>query len=49
MREMVANCSRPLRFLQSMLMPVQIATRAIAPHAVIPFEHSSMGRTAALA
>jgi len=28
MREMVANCSRPLRFLQSMLMPVQIATRA---------------------
>ena len=31
---LVAKCSRPVRFLQSMLMPVQIATRAIAPHAV---------------
>jgi hypothetical protein len=39
-REMVANCSRPLRLLQLMLMPVQIATRAIAPHAVTQFEHS---------
>jgi len=28
-REMVANCSRPVRLLQLMLMPVQIATRAI--------------------
>ena len=39
-REMVANRSRPVRLLQSMLMPVQIATRAIAPHAVTQFEHS---------
>ena len=44
MREMVANFSRPLRLLQSMLMPVQIVTHAIAPHAVTQFKHSSMGR-----
>ncbi len=30
-REMVANCSRPVRLLQLMLTPVQIATRAICP------------------
>ena len=29
-REMVANCSRPVRLLQLMLMPVKIATRASA-------------------
>ena len=29
-REMVANCSRPVRLLQLMLMPVKIATRACA-------------------
>ena len=39
-REMVANCSRPVRLIKSMLMPVQIATRANAPHAVAQFEHS---------
>jgi hypothetical protein len=47
-RGMVANCSRPIRLIQSMLMPVQIATRA---NALTPSPNLTMqmGRTAALA
>ena len=36
----MANCSRPVRLIQSMLMPVQIATRVNAPHAVAQFENA---------